>query len=125
MYGEAIRPQPKPAPKLLAKRKAKASVETTDRTERQKCHARSGGQCEVYETSPVMRGVAMRCERRARQNHHLIGGIGRRNRGRSILAAHRLDTCDRCHEDITGNVLVPVDGTKKEHAATVRYERIR
>lgn len=113
---------PKPKPKLLAKRKAKADVEQEDRLERAKCRIRSGGQCEVL---AVGHNSVRRCARRSSQNHHLISGIGRRNRGKSILAKHRLDVCDRCHEEITNNVLVPVDGTKRELAATVRYERIR
>ena len=66
-----------------------------------------------------------RCKQRAVENHHLIGGIGRRNQGRSILAKHRLDVCKVCHAEITNHVLVPVDGTKKDDAATVRYERVR
>lgn len=138
MYGEPIRPQPKPTPKLLAKRAAAATVRTTDDKERAKCHARSGGQCEVWETfvpifvfekktmKPVPASLMVkRCKRRASENHHLIGGIGRRNKGRSILAGHRLDTCQRCHKEITGNVLVPIDGTQRESAATVKYERVK
>jgi hypothetical protein len=67
----------------------------------------------------------VRCQRRASENHHLIGGIGRRNKGRSILAEHRLDVCQRCHEEITGRVLVPcVEQKDAEWAATVRYERV-
>lgn len=128
-------PQPKKAPHLLVKRDAQAKVRTKDQQERDKCHARSKGQCEVWETftpifmfdkqmrsrKPVL--MVKRCPRRVAENHHLIGGIGRRNKGRSILAAHRLDICQRCHDDITGKVLVPMDGTKKEDAATVKYER--
>lgn len=124
--------QPKPRPKLLEIRVVKSGIAAVDRRERAKCRRRSGGQCEVIEivrqrdaVTGLRRTAFLHCARRVSENHHLIGGIGRRNRGRSILAAHRLDVCQRCHEDITGNVLVPVDGTKKEHAATVRYERIR
>ena len=81
------------------------------------------GLCEVYERVPGMR-VWARCLRRATENHHLIGGR-MRNRGKSIKAEHRLDVCPKCHQEITGNVLVPEDGTKRYEAATVRYERIR
>lgn len=121
--------QPKPRPQLLEKRQAKADLDKRDRIERGKCRVRSGGRCEVllawnYENSYGDKPIT-RCPRRASQNHHLIGGSGRRNKGRSILAAHRIDTCDRCHSDITGNVLVPVDGTKREWATQVRYERRR
>lgn len=117
-------PAPKGDPVRLVKQDKKATVATTDKQEREKCHVRSGGRCEVKETRPWGQyRFFLRCERRATENHHLIGGTGRRNKGRSILAAHRLDTCDRCHGDITGKVLVPVDGTKQEDAATVVYER--
>lgn len=115
---------PKPRPKYLDTRERASQTARIDREERAKCHDRSGGRCEVYEKVPGRR-LWLRCMRRASENHHLIGGIGRRNRGRSILAKHRLDTCDTCHTDITWHVLIPVDGTKKEDAATVRYERIR
>lgn len=116
--------QLKPRPRLLDKRAAKAALDAQDRIERAKCKARSGGQCEVHMTTTSFRGGDWRCVRRASQNHHLIGGSGKRNKGKSVLAEHRLDTCDRCHEEITHHVLVPVDGTLKDNAATVRYERV-
>lgn len=114
---------PKPRPRLLDKRDARAAVADIDRRERAKVRARSGGQCEMR-----MRGTfgVYRCPRHASENHHLIGGIGRRNKGRSILAEHRLHLCAACHTDITGNVLVPdVDRPGAECAATVRYARVR
>jgi hypothetical protein len=120
-------PVEKPTPRKLVKDTAKATVRTTDRAERKRCHARSQGRCEVREHFRAGAGAwvsVFRCIRRASENHHLIGGRGRRNKGPSILAAHRLDVCQRCHADITGKVLVPVDGTKKEDAATVRYSRV-
>lgn len=117
----AFSPVEKPVPHKLLKDKAKAAVKTQDQQERDKCHDRSGGRCEVFILAPGQ--GFFRCDRRVKENHHLKGGIGRRNRGASLLAAHRLDTCTRCHDDITGKVLVPVDALKKEDAATVRYER--
>lgn len=120
--------QPKPRPRLLDKRERESQTAKIDREERAKCKARSGGQCEVFVrfVDPFrQRPTFGRCRQRATENHHLISGIGRRNRGRSILAIHRLDTCSVCHREITNNVLVPIDGTKKELAAEVRYERIR
>jgi hypothetical protein len=114
----------KPRPKVLEKRDAASKRDAIDRQERAKCKARSHGLCEVYERIRGMR-VWARCLRRATENHHLIGGIGRRNRGKSILAEHRIDVCPRCHADITGNVLVPENMTERYDAATVRYERIK
>ena len=70
--------------------------------------------------------IYARCSRRAAENHHLIGGSGRRNKNRSILAAHRLDACARCHKEITHKVLLPLGETAiREAAATVTYERNR
>lgn len=125
-----IHPQPKPRPRLLDKRQKQDAIDKVDTAERAKVRARSGGQCEVKVDVLATEGVCViyyrRCPRRcAPGNHHLIGGSGRRNKGRSILAAHRLDVCEKCHYEITNKVLVPTDGTQKECAATVRYERRR
>jgi hypothetical protein len=80
----------KPRPKLLDKRQKASQIGEIDRRQRSLCHQRSGMKCEVFTELG-------RCGRRVSENHHLIGGIGRRNRGKSLLAAHRLDCCDRCH----------------------------
>lgn len=121
---------PKPRPHLLQKQDAREALALLDRAERLECKRRSGGQCEVIislltEPFRIVARVEHRCVRRASQNHHLIGGSGRRNKGRSILAAHRLDTCDLHHREIHGHVLRPVDGARAEDASTVRYERLK
>jgi hypothetical protein len=117
--------QPKARPKLLDKRQAKADAARVDREQRAICQARSGGRCEVR-VMVVNTLIPSRCIHRATENHHLIGGIGRKNVGRSRLAEHRLHVCAYCHEEITAHVLVPcVDEAKREAAATVRYERKR
>lgn len=119
---------PKPRPHLLEKRERKAKLKTQDAAERKKCHLRSGGRCEVIEVrfTPEQSAIySKRCARRASQNHHLLGGVGRRNVGDSILARHRLDTCDLCHLEIEHAVLIPVDRDKSVDAATVKYERLR
>lgn len=119
---------PKPMPKLLEKRAKHAAIETQDKAERKKCHLRSAGQCEVVEVTFRPESSAIytkRCARRASQNHHLIGGSGKRNKGKSILACHRLDTCDRCHQEVTHKVLVPVNGEEREWAVKVKYERVK
>ena len=126
--GGPMSAQPKPTPRLLEKRAAKAELNTQDRVERAKCRQRSGGQCEVvvlYVNCSTGELVGRRCPRRASENHHLIGGSGRRNKGRSLFARHRLATCTACHSEITNHVLVPVNGLEREDAATVRYERVR
>lgn len=116
----------KPKPRLLEKRARKAAIETEDKKQRKFCRLRSGGRCEVIEVRfrPEASAIfSKRCARRASQNHHLLGGVGRRNVGESILAKHRLDTCDLCHTEIEHAVLIPVDQDKAKAAATVRYER--
>lgn len=111
-------PQPKARPKLLDRRQAKADLAKVDREQRAICKARSGGRCEVVTASG-------RCIHRAVHNHHLKSGIGIRNRGASVLAQHRLEVCDFCHEEIHGKVLCPTDWQTREFAALVRFERKR
>lgn len=112
---------PKPLPRYLEKR-------TEDRAENAKVKVRSAGQCEVTtpcRTAPfwIVAVIDHRCPRRAAHIHHLIAGIGRRNIGRSILAAHKLHVCDRCYKAIHGHVLTPLNEGERYDAATVRYER--
>lgn len=113
-------------PFIVEKREKKSALDAKDRAEREKCHIRSGGRCEVQEVIPKPEHsliVTKRCKRKVVHNHHLIGGNGKRNIGPSILAEHRLDTCQRCHQDIEAELLVPADRDKREDAATVTYER--
>lgn len=110
----------KPETRAAEKRRKAAAIRAIDKAEREKVKARSGGRCEVIIVRDVYHA---RCSRRASENHHLISGSGKRNHGPSILAAHRLHCCGPCHHLITNHVLVPVDGTQKEDAATVKYER--
>jgi RNase P subunit RPR2 len=67
--------------------------------------------------------IAVRCTRKDSQTHHLKGGIGRRNRGVSILADWKLRTCDQCHTDITGKILKPT--TAEADAHTIKYWRAK
>ena len=117
----------KPRPKLLDKRQAKADLAKIDRDENAKVKARSGWRCEVLVILTYIgaRESIGRCPLRASHVHHLISGIGRRNRGVSIEARSKLHVCERCHAEIHGHVLKPVNATEREAAATVKYERIR
>lgn len=119
---------PKPRPRLLEKRAAKAALNSLDKAERKKCRMRSGGRCEVLEVK--MRPeesavVVVRCKSRASQNHHLLAGRGRRNIGESVLAGRRIDVCGSCHMEITNHVLTPVTGDRYTYAASVRYWRLK
>lgn len=122
---------PKQRPIELDKRDRAKAQRTIDARERAKCHARSGGRCEVvilclvgYDCDGLPHFDEFCCNRPASENHHLLGGMGRRNRGPSILAEHRLDCCREHHREITRNVLQP-SGAGRDWAATVRYERVR
>lgn len=125
---------PKPPPHALTKRARVADLAQQDREENAKVRQRSGGMCEVFVMlaqpidTPDGPLVARRCHHRAFEIHHLIGGSGRRNKGKSILATHKLHVCNSglngCHRLITDRILKPV-GTveQREAASTVRYER--
>lgn len=125
--------QPKPRPKLLDTRKAKAAIQAEDRRENATVKARSGGRCEMLERvrherirkdSYLDRPLRYSCPRRAVHVHHLISGIGRRNQGASIKASHKLHVCENCHREIHAHVLRPF-GIGRESAATVVYERVK
>lgn len=128
-----MNPVAKPRPKMLDKRAAKADVTRIDREENAKVKYRSTGQCELYEQIDLLgfsskQGAfvitSKRCRRRASHIHHLISGIGRRNIGASIEAAHKLHLCDKCHSEIHGHVLKPVNATERYDADTIRFERV-
>ena len=116
---------PKPRPRILEKRERKALLASEDRAERKKCRLRSGGRCEVILVTHKSEESAIeqkRCKRKATTNHHLLGGIGRRNIGASILAAHRIDMCGECHNAIDISAIYePYVFDEAYDAATVRY----
>lgn len=116
-------PIPKPRPKMLDKRKAKADVDAEDRRENAKMKKRSGGRCEVVVISATYR-QPWRCPRRAFHPHHLISGIGRRNVGKSIKSEHKLHVCEACHDEIHGRVLKPENDVHRYEATKVRFIRI-
>lgn len=117
---------PKPRPRLLEKRERRARLDAQDRAERKKCHLRSGLRCEVVEITHRPEASAIitkRCKHRAQNNHHLLGGVGRRNVGASILSEHRLDTCAEHHREIEDGILEPYNLDEQYDAATVTYIR--
>lgn len=117
---------PKGRVKALDKQDAKAALEAKDKAENAKAKKRAQGRCEVVEA--VLIGSSNRvalgfCTKKDTQTHHLIGGIGRRNKGKSILADYKLRVCKECHAAITANVLRPT--TAEHDAHTVRFWRAR
>jgi hypothetical protein len=116
---------PKSRVKALDVREQKAEIAKTDKQENAKAKQRAGGYCEVRVTMTIrdVEVLPQRCWRRDVHTHHLLGGIGRRNKGKSILALYKLRVCDICHRDIHAKVLVPT--TAEHDATTVRYRRAR
>jgi hypothetical protein len=113
---------PKGRPKALDKADKAKALAAQDKAESAKARKRAGGRCEVrFESVTSPQGI--RCISKDTETHHLLGGIGRRNRGESVLATRKLRTCHECHRLITAKLLQPT--TAGHTAATVRYRRIR
>jgi hypothetical protein len=115
----------KSRPKALDKADADRARDAKDKAENAKARTRAKGQCEVLILlvggAPTRKPVYARCPNKDTQTHHLIGGIGRRNKGKSILADYKLRVCEKCHAAITANILRPT--TAQHDAYTVRYWR--
>ncbi len=120
---------PKSRVKALDKADKAAALAKKDKEESAKAKKRAKGHCEVWLALMAQRLGAtndshdLRCSRKDTETHHLIGGIGRRNKGKSILADYKLRVCKECHAAITSNILRPT--TAEHDAATVRYWRSR
>lgn len=109
--------------RALVKEEKHHAIALTDEKENAKARARAKGRCEVrviYD-SRSRKSAAIRCGRIDRHTHHLLGGVGRRNKGKSILADFKLRVCAECHELITRNILQPT--TAEHDAYTVKYWR--
>jgi hypothetical protein len=89
----------KARPRALDQKDRKNVIVSTDKAEDKNVKQRSGAQCEI-----VVIGEG-RCARRAVQIHHLLGGWGRRARGRSALSEHKQHCCVPCHQQITSHIL--------------------
>jgi uncharacterized cupin superfamily protein len=118
---------PKSRVKALDKADKAKAIEKHDKAENAKAKKRAGGRCEVrgigiHDKTVYGTGV-WRCQAKDTETHHLIGGIGRRNKGKSIMAEFKLRVCKECHAAITANVLRPT--TAEHDASTVRYWRAR
>jgi hypothetical protein len=108
---------PKGRVKALDKQDKQAALEALDKKESAKAKKRAGGRCEV-------RDLHVRCWRKDVHTHHLISGIGKRNRGeKSILSTWKLRVCQMCHDAIHTKILKPT--TADADASTVRFWRAR
>ena len=88
-----ISPQPKnPVTAWDARRARRLERESIDRAGNEIVHARSGRICELPGG----------CKKTVRgEPHHLEGGYGRRARGPSVLASHKVDLCPDHHRAVT------------------------
>lgn len=87
-------------PRALDKADRDKVIVSTDKTEDKLVKSRSKGQCEVF-----VIGVG-RCQKKAAGNpHHMLGGFGRRAKGRSALAEHKRHCCQPHHHMITNHTL--------------------
>jgi hypothetical protein len=115
---------PKSRVKALDKADKAAALAKQDRAESAKARKRAKGRCEAQvEIGIPPYAQFARCPKKDTETHHLIGGIGRRNKGKSILADYKLRVCKDCHAAITANILRPT--TAEHDASTVRYWRAR
>ena len=109
---------PKPCPQVFARQARRAGQQARERLENTTVTARSGGRCEV-----VLDG--RRCRKAGREVHHLIGGHGRRGRGASVLATHKVHAC-LDHHRLMGLRWIEVTwATPDNPMATVRFEQVR
>jgi hypothetical protein len=111
---------PKARNKALDKQDKQAALEALDKKESAKAKKRAKGRCEVQWFSPLL----YRCQRKDVHTHHLISGIGKRNRGeKSILAAWKIRVCQTCHDAIHAKILRPTSADAD--ASTIRFWRAR
>lgn len=109
---------PKPVPPFVERQHRRACQQARERAENMKVRARSGGQCEV-----VLGEV--RCRKAGRDVHHLLGGHGRRGRGDSALATHKVHTCVD-HHRLMGLQWIEVTWTTPENpVGTIRFAQVR
>ena len=109
---------PKPYPQVFERQARRACQQARERTENATVRQRSGGRCEVVlgET---------RCRKRGHEVHHLLGGHGRRGRGDSVLATHKVHACVD-HHRLMGLKWIEVMWTTPDNPmATVRFEQVR
>jgi hypothetical protein len=91
-------------PAKLEKADRAKTIADADKKGSDEAKERSKGQCEVVWFGRKARRVR-RCDKRANQIHHMVGGRGKRGRGISALAKHKQHVCGECHPLITGHVL--------------------
>jgi hypothetical protein len=88
---------PKSRVKALDKADKAKAIDAKDKKESAKAKKRAKGRCEMRLRVGVLNAASERCKRKDAHTHHLISGIGRRNKGDSILASSAIRTStQRC-----------------------------
>ena len=117
----AIAPElafPKPVPQVLERQQRRACQQARERRENLTVRQRSGGRCEV------VLGTT-RCRKAAREIHHLLGGYGRRGRGDSALATHKVHSCVVHHRLMSLRWIAVTWTTPHNPVATIQFEHVR
>ena len=109
---------PKPVPQFVERQQRRACQQARDRLENAAVKKRSGGRCEV-----VLDG--RRCRKAGREVHHLLGGHGRRGRGASALATHKVHTCVEHHRLMGLRWIEVTWATSENPVATIRFDQVR
>ena len=113
---------PKPRPRALEKQDRLKRKQSVEDRENKAVRARSEGRCEVRlrHLDMDLQAWRSRCERRASEIHHMLGGSGRRGVGESAKAENKLHVCGPCHDLITRHIL-QVHWTQVEDRAGTHY----
>ena len=109
---------PKPLPQMLEREQRRARQRARERVENATVRRRSGGRCEV-----VLGGD--RCRKAGREMHHLLGGHGRRGRGESVLATHKVHACVRHHRLMQLRWIRATWTTPDTPVETIQFQQVR
>ena len=109
---------PKPLPQMLEREERRARQRARERVENAKVRKRSGGRCEVVLGDE-------RCRKAGREIHHLLGGTGRRGRGASVLATHKVHACARHHRLIQLRWITATWTSPDAPVETIQFQQVR
>lgn len=108
---------PKPLPQFLEREERRLCQQARERRENTAVRKRSGGRCEV-----VLGGT--RCRKPGREVHHLLGGHGRRGRGVSVRATHKVQ-CVEHHRLISLRWIDVTWTTPENPIASLTFRQVR
>ena len=109
---------PKPFPQILERRERRRCQQARERRENAKVRQRSGGQCEVVLGQT-------RCRKPGHDIHHLVGGHGRRGRGASALATHKVHACLDHHRLMGLKWIAVTWTTAQDPVSTMQFAQVR